>query len=165
MTSLTLETQAAAQHETVGTEMGSEVPLFSKLPAGSSGWKLISRLLSPLSKSQCQEGREARAGASREHRQVMGTGDCARSTPPPRKGTCVPWHRQQGRSAGRAGDRDTGERQSQMFLGRNTGIAAVDRKSRRTRGVEGMGQTLPCAFAAGGSHPFCCCFAKAVYTL
>lgn len=84
MTSLTLETQAAAQHETVGTEMGSEVPLFSKLPAGSSGWKLISRLLSPLSKSQCQEGREARAGASREHRQVMGTGDCARSTPPPR---------------------------------------------------------------------------------
>lgn len=82
VTNLTLETQAAAQQEIVGTELGSEVPLFSKLPARSSGWKLISRLLSPLTKSQCQEGREARAGASREHRQVMGTEDCARSTLP-----------------------------------------------------------------------------------
>lgn len=54
VTRLTLETQAAAQQEIVGTELGSEVPLFSKLPAGSSGWKLISRLLSLLTKSQCQ---------------------------------------------------------------------------------------------------------------
>lgn len=79
--SLTLETQAAAQQERVGTEMGSEVPLFSKLPAGSSGWKIISRLLSPLTKTEHQEGREDRAGASREQRRVMGTEDCARLTP------------------------------------------------------------------------------------